>query len=278
VRVTRTIPDLRAALAPLRSGSLGLVPTMGAFHDGHLSLLAAARTRCDAVAVSIFVNPLQFEAADDLATYPRDLTRDLGLAEDAGADVAFAPSVEEMYPQGHATRVVPGRVARVFEGAARPGHFEGVCTVVAKLFNLVAPTVAFFGQKDAQQVTVIRSMVADLSFDVAVEVCPTVRERDGLARSSRNVLLDAAERARAPALYRALRAGRSVLDAGGSPEAAARAMSDVVEDEAGIQPDYAAAVSPEDFGAPRPGAPVLLIVAARIGRVRLIDNILWDRA
>ena len=200
--MTRTPARLRDALRSLRPGrSVGLVPTMGAFHEGHLSLIRAARGACDVVAVSIFVNPLQFGPSEDLSSYPRDEARDLEQAKAEGVGLVFAPSAEKMFPPGHETIVSAGRLSRIFEGASRPGHFDGVCTVVAKLFNLVAPDAAFFGQKDAQQVAVIRRMVADLAFDVHIEVCETVRDHDGLALSSRNAYLAGVERERAAVLF-----------------------------------------------------------------------------
>src|SRR5919108_753680 len=212
MKVIRTIDELT-----LPSGRRGLVPTMGAFHEGHLSLLRAARAECAVVVVSLFVNPAQFGTGEDLDRYPRDEARDVRLAEDAGVDVLFAPSAAEMYPDGFATwvdvEVTDG------EAAARPGHFRGVATVCLKLFNIVRPDSAYFGQKDAQQVAVLRRLVRDLNLDVQLRVLPTVRDEDGLALSSRNAYLSAAERERALALPRALEAGRSAAD----PVAATRA-------------------------------------------------------
>ncbi len=273
MQVARSIGDLRALLAPLRAeSSIGFVPTMGALHDGHLSLVALARDAAEVCVMSIFVNPLQFGPTEDLARYPRPLDADLELARGAGVDVVFLPSVDEMYPEGATTTVVPGPVADVLEGAHRPGHLAGVATVVAKLFNIVDPDVAIFGQKDAQQVAVIKAMVRDLDFEVRIEVGPTIREPDGLAMSSRNRYLDIEQRQRALALYEALQAGEASLRAGGSPEDAEHQMHEVFG-AAGLETDYAAAVDPLDLSSPATGD-VLLVVAARVGSTRLIDNLL----
>jgi pantoate--beta-alanine ligase len=244
----RTIAELRRELGG-RSGSVGLVPTMGALHAGHLSLIAAARAECDVVVLSVFVNPAQFEDGADLDAYPRDEERDAGLAEDAGADVLFAPSPDEIYPPGFQTWVDVEEVSRGLEGALRPGHFRGVATVCLKLFNLVRPRYAYFGQKDAQQVAVIRRLVRDLNLDVTVRAVATVRDPDGLALSSRNARLTPAEREAALALPRAL-ATRDV--------AAARAAL------AGLDVDY---VEIADFD------PRVLAAAVHVGRTRLIDNV-----
>jgi pantoate--beta-alanine ligase len=271
--------ELRAALAPARAEgrTIGLVPTMGYLHDGHLSLLRAAREECDIVVMSLFVNPAQFGAGEDLDRYPRDEERDARLAAEAGVDFVYAPPVEEVYPEGFATAVEVEGLTGVLDGdpARRgPGHFRGVTTVVAKLFNTVGPDVAYFGQKDAQQLAVIRRMVRDLDIPVRVEGLPTVREPDGLAMSSRNAYLDQGERVRAAALFRALRAAdararEESLEAG---IAAARAELD----EAGIEPEYLEARDPDDLApvAELNGRPVLLAVAARVGGARLIDNVL----
>ena len=253
MRTVRTTQALRLALPP---GRAGLVPTMGAFHDGHLSLMRAARTECDVVVVSLFVNPAQFGTHEDLAHYPRDEERDARLAADAGVDVLFAPSAEVMYPDGFATWVDVEETGG--EASARPGHFRGVATVCLKLFNLVRPDVAFFGQKDAQQVAVLRRMVNDLNVGVHVRVLPTVRDADGLALSSRNAYLSAAERERALALPHALEAGRSASD----PVAATRAALN------GLEPEYVELL--------RVGDATLLTAAARVGSTRLIDNIVLE--
>ncbi|HEX2049237.1 MAG TPA: pantoate--beta-alanine ligase [Actinomycetota bacterium] len=273
MRVERTVRALRAALAPERDRRVGFVPTMGALHEGHLSLLRAARAGCDTVVASIFVNPLQFGPREDFGAYPRAEERDLELARDAGVDVVFAPSTDEMYAPDHSTSIDVGPLATVLEGAARPGHFAGVCTVVAKLLNVVAPGVAYFGQKDAQQVAVIRRMARDLSFPVEIAVCPTVRDERGLALSSRNRYLSDDERAMAAALYRCLRAGAASIEGGGGPADAERAMERSLADAPGVVAEYARAVDPETFEEPGAGRPVLLAVAARVGPARLIDNL-----
>ncbi|MBA3866112.1 MAG: pantoate--beta-alanine ligase [Solirubrobacterales bacterium] len=280
VSVYRARAALRAALeGPRRDRrTIGLVPTMGFLHEGHLSLLRAARAECDLVVMSLFVNPAQFGPGEDLDRYPRDEERDLWLAGDAGADVVYAPPVAEVYPDGFATAVaVSGQLTEVLDGdpARRsPAHFRGVTTVVAKLFNLVGPDVAYFGQKDAQQAAVIRRMAADLDFPVRIEVLPIVREADGLAMSSRNAYLEPADRERAVALSRALitveREARSAtLQAGleaGRHELAA----------AGIEPEYLEARDAErlDPVAELGDRPVLVALATQIGAARLIDNVL----
>jgi pantoate--beta-alanine ligase len=262
VKIVRTSAELRAALAAAAPGTVGLVPTMGAFHDGHLALLGAARSECDLVVASLFVNPAQFEDDGDLAAYPRDEARDERLAREAGVDVLFAPPVEQMYPPGFQTWVEVEELGRGLEGEARPGHFRGVATVCLKLFLLVRPGRAYFGQKDAQQVAVVRRLVRDLELGVEIRVVPTVRDPDGLALSSRNVRLSPEERRRALALPRALAAGAEAHRTGGDPVAAARASLD------GLAPDY---VSVLELG----GATVLA-AAARVGPVRLIDNVLLE--
>jgi pantoate--beta-alanine ligase len=277
VDVIRTEADLRTALAPLRleQRTIGFVPTMGALHNGHLSLVKAAKETSDFVVLSIFVNPLQFGPSEDLSRYPRDEQRDLDLARAEGVDIAFVPTTEEMYPSDRSTDVIERTISEPLEGVSRPGHFDGVATVVAKLFNQVLPDRAFFGQKDAQQVAVIRRMVRDLSWPVEVVVCPTIRESDGVAMSSRNAYLGSADRQRATALFRALTAGRMALEAGAGAEGAEAAMVEVLASSEGIELDYARAVDPETFDGPKPGGPVLLAVAARVGPARLIDNLLF---
>lgn len=274
----RTVTELRAELEPHRrkGASIGFVPTMGALHDGHLSLLRAAKQGCDVSVLSIFVNPLQFGPTEDLRAYPRNEERDLELAKAHGVDVAFLPSEREMYGSDSATRVVLGEVAVPLEGAARPGHFDGVATVVTKLFNAVQPDRAYFGQKDAQQVAVVKTMVRDLNFPVDVVVCPTVREPDGLAMSSRNAYLSETERKQATILWRALQEGRSALVSGATVEVVEKAMKDVIAQEPGASLEYARAVDPYTFRDPVAGSPVLLAIAARVGPARLIDNILVD--
>ncbi len=279
VNVLRAKQDVRDALAwPRRTGySIGLVPTMGYLHDGHVSLLRAAASRCDVVVMSLFVNPTQFRPGEDLERYPRDEERDLALAAEAGVDIVYAPPVEEVYPEGFATHVGVERLTEVLcgdPGRRGPEHFRGVTTVVAKLFNTVQPDVAYFGQKDAQQAAAIRRMARDLDFPVRVEVLPTVREDDGLAMSSRNAYLTAEERERATALSRALRAAEQVtlddsLAAG--LDAARRELG-----AAGIEPEYLEARDPDEMTpvAELNGRPVLVAVAAQVGDARLIDNVL----
>jgi pantoate--beta-alanine ligase len=276
MQVVRSGADLRDAIdGHRRDGKrIGFVATMGAIHEGHLSLVTAASKHADIVVLSIFVNPLQFGPAEDLAAYPRDEGRDLDLAETAGVDVAFLPSVQEMYPDGQATTVDVGSLGALLEGVDRPGHFDGVATVVAKLFNMVRPDVAFFGQKDAQQVAVVRKLVRDLSFPIEIRVEPTVREPDGLALSSRNAYLTPGERFRATALHRALLEGAAALASGG-PEQAEKNMWELLVTE-GLEPSYAKAVDPVTFAAPEQGGPVLLVIAARLGSTRLIDNLVVE--
>jgi len=254
VKIARTIPEVRAWLAPQRDRSLGLVPTMGALHEGHAALLGAAREGCDTVVLSLFVNPAQFGEHTDLARYPADEARDLEIARAAGVDVVFAPTPEEMYPPGFQTWVDVTELSAILEGAARPGHFRGVATVVLKLLTIVRPTRVYFGQKDAQQVEVVRRLISDLALEVELVVLPTVRDEDGLALSSRNALLSPEERAQALALASALalrdrEAALSHLRAGG------------------IDVDY---VEVADFH------PRVLAGAIRIGSTRLIDNIVLE--
>jgi pantoate--beta-alanine ligase len=250
--------------ARTRGETVTFVPTMGAFHEGHLSLVRAARGAGDLLAVSIYVNPLQFGPSEDLEAYPRNLERDLDLARAEGADVVFAPSVEEMQPAGRSTRVNVGRLAEILEGASRPGHFDGVCTVVAQLLNVVAPDVAFFGQKDAQQVAAVRRMVQDLFFDVEVRVCATVRDADGLALSSRNAYLGEHERRRASVLFRALNAGRKEWLSSGDVAITEKRMRGLVEAQGGVSLDYARVVDPITFERPEPTRAPLLLIAARV--------------
>ncbi len=273
---TTTIAELRAELlAPRRAGRrIGLVPTMGAFHDGHLSLMRRAREDCDVVVVSLFVNPSQFNDAGDLDEYPRDPDRDAALAAEIGVDYLFAPALDEMYPPGFATTVSVAGVTDTLEGAYRGrAHFDAVATVVTKLFNIVGPDVAYFGQKDAQQAIVIERFVRDLDIPVAIEVCPTVREADGLAMSSRNVHLAPADRDRAVALHRALGAARDAVSAGERDPGAARDRALAELAHAGIEPEYVELVSADTL-APleRIDGDVLAVLAAPVGGTRLIDN------
>ena len=284
MRVVRTRAELRNALeAPRHRGRrIGLVPTMGSFHEGHLSLMRRAREDCDIVVLSLFVNPTQFAEGEDLAAYPRDEERDIELAAREGVDLVWIPDAEQMYPEGFATAVeVSGDLTGVLEGdPAQRGasHFRGVTTIVAKLFNSVQPDVAYFGRKDAQQAVVIRQMARDLDFPVRIEVLPTVREDDGLALSSRNAYLDPEERERAAAISRGLRAAERAASDG---ETATSALVDAAINElrnAGIEPEYVEARSAEDLSpvAELNGRPVLVAVAARVGRARLIDNVVID--
>ena len=258
---------------------IGFVPTMGALHDGHLSLVSRAREECDTVVASIFVNPLQFGPVEDLATYPRDLERDLLLLEKEGVDIAFTPDAEEMYPGGRpATTVEPGPLGERLEGASRPGHFRGVCTVVAKLFGLVGTCRAYFGEKDAQQLAIITRMVADLDMPVEVVPCPTLREEDGLAMSSRNALLSEDERAAATCLYEALARVAWLVEGG---ERDAHVLKAEMAKRIGAEPlarlDYVAVVDPESFTeTDRVDRAVRALVAARVGRTRLIDTLLIE--
>jgi pantoate--beta-alanine ligase len=279
VRTVRTVRELREALAPERRAgrTIGLVPTMGAFHGGHLSLIRRAREQCDVVAVSLFVNPSQFGPGEDLEGYPRDEARDAEVAAAEGVDLLFAPPVEEVYPDGFDTTISVGGLTAVLDGAPGqrgPGHFAGVTTVVTKLFNMAQPDVAYFGQKDAQQALVIHRLVRDLDIPLRIEVCPTVRDGDGLALSSRNAYLTAADRQRAVGLGRALRAAEAAVESG---RIDARAVLEAARGELdahGIDPEYLELRSATDLSpVERVNGSTLLAVAARVGRARLIDNI-----
>jgi pantoate--beta-alanine ligase len=276
MNLIHTVAELRAALRePRRSGqTIGLVPTMGAFHEGHLSLMRRARRDCDVVVVSLFVNPAQFNDPADLERYPRDRERDEALAADIGVDHLFAPAVEEVYPRGFATTVSVAEITETLEGAHRGrAHFDGVATVVTKLFNMVSPDVAYFGQKDAQQALVIRRLVRDLDIPVRIEVCPTIREPDGLALSSRNAHLSAEDRARATALHGALAAVQDAVSGGERDPAALRARAHAVLSAAGIVPDYLELVSSDTLTpVSRIDGAVLAVIAAHVGETRLIDN------
>ena len=278
-RLTR-IGEVRAALRePRRSGAvIGLVPTMGAFHDGHLALMRAARAECDVVVVSLFVNPAQFNQAADLAAYPREEERDGALAEQEGVDVLFTPPAEEIYPPGFATTVSVAGVTETLEGAHRGrGHFDGVATVVTKLLNIVGPDVAYFGHKDAQQALLIRRLVADLDLPVRVAVLPTARDADGLALSSRNARLAPEERPRALALARALEAIAEAVADGERDARVARARGLAELEEAGLEPEYLELVEPETLAPVEEiTGEVLALVAARVGATRLIDNLNID--
>jgi pantoate--beta-alanine ligase len=257
-------------------GSLGLVPTMGYLHAGHLSLVDRARRENDRVAASLFVNPTQFGPAEDLGRYPRDIERDTRQLEAAGCDLLFAPAVEEMYPPGFETAIDVGSVATPLEGTRRPGHFRGVATVVMKLLGIFQPDRAYFGAKDAQQLAVIRRMVRDLDVPVEMSECPTVREADGLALSSRNVYLAAEDRRAAPALHRALAAGRDLWAAGErDAEALRRKVRSVLAAEPRIRVDYVSVADPATLKELESvDGPALLSLAVTLGKARLIDNVL----
>ena len=276
MRTVRTVSELRATLAkPRRAGAvIGLVPTMGAFHEGHLSLMRRARADCDVVVVSLFVNPTQFNQTRDLDSYPRDEARDEALATEIGVDFLFAPAAEEVYPPGFGTTVSVAGVTEVLEGAHRGrGHFDGVTTVVTKLLNMVMPDVAYFGQKDAQQALVIRRLVRDLDMPVRIEVQPTVREPDGLAMSSRNVRLSDADRARAGSLHRALRSIGSAVAEGERDPVTVRERALTELSDSGIEPEYLELVSTDTLAPVRRiDGELLALVAAQVGGTRLIDN------
>jgi pantoate--beta-alanine ligase len=276
MRTIRTVAELRTALTTHRRAgrTIGLVPTMGAFHEGHLSLMRKAREDNDVIVVSLFVNPTQFNESSDLERYPRDEARDAQLAIDHGVDYLFAPEAQEVYPPGFATTVAVHGLTEPLEGAHRgTGHFDGVTTVVTKLFNMVGPDAAYFGQKDAQQAVVIKRMVRDLDIPVRVEICPTVRESDGLAMSSRNALLDPRDRRRAAALSKALQAIEAAVAGGERDAKSALAAATTPLEQADIDPEYLELVS-MDTMAPvqRIDGDVLAVIAARLGNTRLIDN------
>lgn len=280
MEIERTIAGVRRQVATRRGAgrTIGLAPTMGALHDGHLSLVAAARSACDVVVVSIFVNPTQFGPNEDYTKYPRVEEDDLRKCREAGVDVAFVPPVEEIYPGGEATSVHVGKLTEHLCGPERPGHFDGVATVVAKLLNIVQPDRAYFGEKDFQQLRVIQQMVRDLDWPIEIVGCPIVREADGLAASSRNAYLSADERGRALAVHQALAAGREMIRAGDrEPLAITREMRTILEDAGPTRIDYISIVDPGDLQpVERVDRRVLLAVAARFGRTRLIDNLLVD--
>ena len=278
MRILRTIAEARAAVAGLRtqSRSIGLVPTMGALHEGHLSLVRAAKTACDAVVVSLFVNPTQFGPNEDFSKYPRTFENDCALLQADGVDLLFAPDASEMYPAGAETFVEVEQVSNRLDGQSRPGHFRGVATVVTKLFNIVTPDQAFFGQKDAAQVAVLRRMVRDLNFDLALVVCPIVREPDGLAMSSRNRYLSAEDRKHALVLSRALTAAEQQVAAGvADSDALLAAGRAVLAAEPAVRLDYFSIVDPDTLeDRPDVSSGALIAVAAWVGPARLIDNLL----
>jgi pantoate--beta-alanine ligase len=274
VQTIRQLDALRDALASFRAAgeSIALVPTMGALHAGHIALVETARRRAQRVVVSIFVNPIQFGPNEDLARYPRREMQDARMLTEAGADLLWMPAVEEMYPDGFATTVSVSGVSDILEGAHRAGHFDGVATVVAKLFGQVRPDVALFGEKDFQQLAVIRRMARDLDLGIEVLGVPTQRDDDGLALSSRNLYLDPDERQRAVALPRALGIAARTLEKGGSADEALAQAREMLA-QAGFETDYVALVDAETLGEPAADRPMRLLAAARIGNTRLIDNI-----
>jgi pantoate--beta-alanine ligase len=278
MKICKTIEEMRAACRAARRGGkrLGFVPTMGALHEGHLSLVRAAKASCEVVAASIFVNPTQFGATEDLAKYPRTFERDRELLEREGVELVFAPSVEEMYPAGATTWVTVEGLSDRLDGRSRPGHFRGVTTVVAKLFHIVEPDAAFFGQKDAAQVAIVRRMVRDLNFPVGIVACPIVREADGLAMSSRNAYLDLAQRKQALVLHRALMRVKKLWESGeGCAENLIAAGREEVAREESVRLDYFEIVDAEDLcRVEKVGSGALVAVAGFVGTTRLIDNIL----
>jgi len=280
MRICATIHEARAASRSFREHGkrLGLVPTMGALHEGHLSLVRAAKAQCDAVAVSIFVNPTQFGPTEDLARYPRRFEQDCELLEKEGADFVFAPSAEEMYSKGEVTWVTVEGLSEKLDGRSRPGHFRGVTTVVAKLFHAIEPDAAFFGQKDAAQVAVIRRLVRDLNFPIEIVVCPIVRESDGLAMSSRNAYLNPEERQRALVLQRSLRRVKEEFRAGERSAAKlAAGAKQIIANEPQVRLDYFEIVDPDTLDPlGEISRPALVAVAAYVGATRLIDNIVLE--
>ncbi|MGE5251153.1 MAG: pantoate--beta-alanine ligase [Bacteroidota bacterium] len=270
-----SLHEIRSARGAL-AGVVGLVPTMGYLHEGHLSLIRKARDECDHVVVSIFVNPTQFGPTEDLSRYPRDLARDLALMEPIGPDIVWTPTADEMYPEGFQTWVEVETLTQVLEGAMRPGHFRGVTTVVAKLFNAVQPQRAYFGQKDAQQAAVIRQMTRDLNFPIELVVCPTLRETDGLAMSSRNKYLEGEDRAAALVLFRALNAARNAYQAGErDAEALRRLMRETITAEPRARLQYVSCADPDTLQELETvTSKALLSMAVFIGNTRLIDNVI----
>ena len=280
MEISRTKNDIGRLVSKARKAeqTVGLVPTLGALHDGHLSLVKQARQESGFLVVSIFLNPTQFGPGEDLNKYPKQERQDLALCEQAQVDAVFVPSVEQMYPQGQRTIVRVEGLSEKLCGAHRPTHFEGVCTVVAKLFNIVEPDLAYFGQKDAQQALIIRRMVQDLDMPVQIRTCPTVRERDGLAMSSRNAYLTDQQRSQAVCLYQGLLKGKELIEAGErEPRAVTEQMKETISQAGPSQIDYAVAVNPQTLEpATQESHTWLLAVAVRIGQARLIDNILVD--
>jgi pantoate--beta-alanine ligase len=282
MKVVARIADVREAIRAARAAGqrVGFVPTMGFLHQGHLTLAAEAKRRAECTVMSIFVNPLQFGPSEDFTRYPRDPDRDLAQAQDAGVDIVFMPDTGEMYAKGPSAVVSPRAAAERWEGAVRPGHFEGVLTVVAKLFNIVQPDVAVFGQKDIQQATLVQGMIRSLDFPVELIVVPTVREPDGLAMSSRNAYLDADDRVQALALSGALRAVEMAWRRGERDATALESVGrDMLSDFPGVVADYFALVAPETFDPVTVAEPgTIVVVAARVGRTRLIDNLILGQS
>ena len=280
MEVARTIADIRRLVGTARKAgqTVGFVPTLGALHDGHLSLIKQSRQESDFVVVSIFLNPTQFGSGEDLSKYPKQEAQDLELCRSEAVDAVFLPSVEQMYPQGHCTLVKVEGLSDKLCGAHRPRHFAGVCTIVAKLFNIVGPDFAYFGQKDAQQTLIIRRMVQDLDMPIEIRTCPTVREQNGLAMSSRNTYLSEQQRNQAGSLYQALLKGKELICAGQrNPQEVIEAMREVITKAGPSEIDYLAAVDPQSLeSATQQSSAWLLAVAVRIGQARLIDNILVD--
>ena len=279
MNVVHTIAELRNIITAAKTAgkTIGLVPTMGYLHEGHLTLASNARKENDLVVISIFVNPTQFGPNEDFESYPRDLPRDTALAETAGVDIIFAPSVEEMYPNDGGIYIRAGRQAEILCGATRPGHFDGVLQVVAKLFNLVQPTRAYFGQKDAQQVAIIQTMVRDYNFPLEMQIVPIVREEDGLAKSSRNVYLTEQERKEAPAIHAALRLAQQEVVSSGNVAQAVAIASKHIEDHTSGRIDYLQLLSYPDLAQVNEHTErVLLAVAVYIGKTRLIDNLIFS--
>ncbi len=282
MKICATIAEMRIARRDLpgQGCRVGFVPTMGALHEGHLSLVRAAKAQCDVVAVSIFVNPAQFGPQEDFSKYPRNFERDCELLEKEGADFLFAPTVEEMYPQGVVTYVMVEGLSDKLCGKSRPGHFRGVTTVVSKLFHIVEPDLAFFGQKDAAQVAIIRRMVRDLNMPVQIVGCPIVREFDGLAKSSRNAYLDPGQRKAALVLYRALMQVRDLFEHGeGEAAKLIEVGKQVFAEEPSVRLDYLEIVDPDALDpVVEVGAPALVAVAGFVGATRLIDNVVLHPA
>jgi len=273
MRICNSAREVRLALAGAPR-PIGFVPTMGALHAGHAELVRRCRAECASVVVSIFVNPLQFEDASDLDRYPRDLEADTERLRDLGVDLLFVPSVAGMYPEENPFTIDPGPIGEIYEGATRPGHFSGVATVVTKLFHICSPHRAYFGQKDAQQLALIRSLVRDLDFDLEVVAVPTVRDPSGLALSSRNVRLDADQRERALGLSAGLMRARQAWEEGERDPARLAELARTT----GLDYDYCACVDPDRFGTPAPEGPALIVAAVRLPGVRLIDNVALERA